>query len=66
MREAFIPVNRFVSESAQEFAFADFADAVRHEAGRHTGANPIITRDSQGLVRVVWRGPPPLMPFREY
>jgi len=39
------PVNRHVLESALAAGFADFEDAVIHEAARHAGANAIVTRD---------------------
>ncbi len=39
------PVNRQVLESALAAGFADFEDAVIHEAARHAGADAIITRD---------------------
>lgn len=45
------PVDRSVLESAQELAFADFEDAVLHEAGRHAGADAIVTRDLKGFAR---------------
>ncbi len=45
------PVNRPVLESAQELVFADFEDAVLHDAGRHAGADAIVTRDAQGCAR---------------
>lgn len=40
------PVNRPILESAQELVFADFEDAVLHDAGRHAGADAIVTRDA--------------------
>ena len=39
------PVNRLVLESARAAGFADFEDAVIHEAARHAGADAIVTRD---------------------
>ena len=39
------PVNRHVLESALAAGFADFEDAVIHEAARHAGADAIVTRD---------------------
>lgn len=39
------PVNRQVLESALAAGFADFEDAVIHEAARHAGADAIVTRD---------------------
>ena len=40
------PVNRPVLEAALEPGFADFEDAVLHEAARHAGAAAVVTRDS--------------------
>lgn len=45
------PVNRSVLESAQELAFADFEDAVLHEAARHANVDAIVTRNSRGFAR---------------
>lgn len=42
-------VNRAVLEAALESGFADFEDAVLHEAGLRTGADGIVTRDSDGF-----------------
>ncbi|MDP9120456.1 MAG: PIN domain-containing protein [Acidobacteriota bacterium] len=39
------PVNRVVLESALDLRFADFEDAVLHEASRQIGAQAIVTRD---------------------
>lgn len=39
------PVTRAVLEDALKLEFADFEDAVLHEAARHAGVNYIITRN---------------------
>ena len=39
------PVNRSVLEAAIESNFADFEDAVLHEAARHADAQAIVTRN---------------------
>ena len=39
------PVNRAVLESALKAGFADFEDAVIHEAACHAGAEAIVTRN---------------------
>lgn len=41
------PVNRPVLESALNANFADFEDAVAHEAARHVGADAIVTRNQK-------------------
>jgi hypothetical protein len=43
------PVNRAVLEDALALGFADFEDAVLHEAGRLAGAQAIVTRDPSGF-----------------
>lgn len=43
------PVNRLVLETAQAAGFADFEDAVVHEAGRHAGVRAIVSRDASGF-----------------
>jgi len=45
------PVNRLVLENALNSKFADFEDAVLHEAACHAGAEHIITRDISGFKR---------------
>jgi predicted nucleic acid-binding protein len=44
-------VNRGVLESALQLPFADFQDAVIHEAARHVALEGIITRDHAGFQR---------------
>jgi predicted nucleic acid-binding protein len=39
------PVNRLVLEAALSAPFADFEDAVVHEAARHAGAQGLVTRN---------------------
>lgn len=39
------PVNRAVLATALRLEFNDFEDAVLHEAGRHAGAQGIVTRN---------------------
>lgn len=39
------PVNRAILESALNAGFADFEDAVIHEAADHSGAEAIVTRN---------------------
>ncbi|HBG07043.1 MAG: twitching motility protein PilT [Geobacteraceae bacterium GWC2_58_44] len=39
------PVNRAILESALKAGFADFEDAVIHEAACHVGAEAIVTRN---------------------
>ncbi len=46
---AVAPVNRPVLESALELGFADFEDAVLHEAARQVGTEAVVTRDSGGF-----------------
>ena len=41
------PVNRHVLQSALTAGFADFEDAVIHEAARHVGAEAIVTRNQK-------------------
>ncbi|NOX87460.1 MAG: PIN domain-containing protein [Calditrichaeota bacterium] len=41
------PVNRLVLEEALSAGFSDFEDAVIYEAGRHAGAEFIITRNTK-------------------
>ena len=43
------PVNRVVLEGALASGFADFEDAVLHEAGRAVGADALTTRDPEGF-----------------
>ena len=43
------PVNRLVLENALNSRFADFEDAVLHEAACHVGAEYIVTRDISGF-----------------
>lgn len=42
-------VNRLVLTDAVTIGFADYEDAVLHEAGRHAGATAIVTRDPAGF-----------------
>ncbi len=46
---AVAPVNRPVLESAFQLEFADFEDAVLHEAARQVGAEAVVTRDPRGF-----------------
>jgi len=41
------PVNRHVLQSALDAGFADFEDAVIHEAACHVGAEAIVTRNQK-------------------
>lgn len=41
------PVTRAVLTDALDLKFADYEDAVLHEAARHAGAEAIVTRDSR-------------------
>jgi len=41
------PVNRAVLDSALALVFADFEDAVLHEAARSAGVDAIVTRNGQ-------------------
>lgn len=43
------PVNRAVLEGAFDLGFADFEDAVLHEAGRLVGVAALTTRDPAGF-----------------
>jgi predicted nucleic acid-binding protein len=43
------PVDKVVLLDAASLDFADFEDAVLHEAGRHAGATGIVTRDRKGF-----------------
>lgn len=43
------PINRTILTSALMLKFADFEDAVLHEAAIHVGAQAIITRDIKGF-----------------
>jgi len=45
------PVNRAVLEGALQSGFADFEDAVIHEASIHAGVEALVTRDSGGFKR---------------
>ena len=45
------PVNRAVLEGALDLGFADFEDAVLHEAGRSVGADALTTRDPAGFAK---------------
>lgn len=44
-------VDREVLRTALDLGFADFEDAVVHEAARHAGAAAIVTRDSHDFAR---------------
>jgi predicted nucleic acid-binding protein len=46
---AVAPVNRPVLETALALGFADFEDAVLHEAARQVDAEAIVTRDPTGF-----------------
>ena len=43
------PVNRTVLGDALALGFADYKDAVLHEAARHAGLSAIVTRDAAGF-----------------
>jgi predicted nucleic acid-binding protein len=45
------PVTHDVLIGALDLSFTDYEDAVLHEAGRLSGAEAIVTRDSTGFVR---------------
>ena len=45
------PVTRMVLTDALDLPFADYEDAVLHEAARHAGAEAIVTRDAGGFPR---------------
>lgn len=45
------PVSRATLVSALALKFADFEDAVLHEAAREAGAAGIVTRDAEGFAR---------------
>ena len=45
------PVTRAVLTDALNLKFADYEDAVLHEAARHAGAEAIVTRDAKGFSR---------------
>ena len=45
------PVTRAVLTSALDLGFADYEDAVLHEAARHAGAEAIVTRDKKRFSR---------------
>lgn len=45
------PVTRAVLTDALDLEFADYEDAVLHEAARHAGAAAIVTRDRKGFGR---------------
>ena len=49
------PVNRVVLEGAVDSGFADFEDAVLHEAGRSVGADALTTRDHSGFAKATLR-----------
>lgn len=49
------PVNRAVLEGALDLGFADFEDAVLHEAGRSVGAGALTTRDPAGFANASLR-----------
>lgn len=44
-------VNRSVIEDALGAGFSDFEDAVLYQAGRHAGADAVVTRDLKGFKR---------------
>jgi hypothetical protein len=44
-------VGRDVLAGALQLGFPDFEDAVLHEAGRHAGAEGIVTRNSKDFAR---------------
>jgi predicted nucleic acid-binding protein len=45
------PVDRDVLDSALDLGFADFEDAVAHEAARASGMSAIVTRDGGDFVK---------------
>lgn len=49
------PVNRAVLEGALGSGFADFEDAVLHEAGRSVGANALTTRNPRHFTKSALR-----------
>jgi predicted nucleic acid-binding protein len=48
---AVAPVDRGVLDRALDLEFADFEDAVLHEAARSAGAAAIVTRDGAGFAK---------------
>jgi predicted nucleic acid-binding protein len=48
-------VDRTVLSDALSLRFADYEDAVVHEAARHAGAIGIVTRDQQGFGKATLR-----------
>lgn len=49
------PVDRAVLGDALGLGFDDFEDAVLHEAGRHAGADAVVTRDPSGFAKATLR-----------
>lgn len=49
------PVNRAVLENALDLRFADFEDAVLHEAGRVVGADALTTRNTTDFSKATLR-----------
>lgn len=49
------PVNRVVLEGALVSGFADFEDAVLHEAGKAVGTDALTTRDPKGFSKSTLR-----------
>jgi predicted nucleic acid-binding protein len=45
------PVTRVVLADALDLPFSDYEDAVLHEAGRHAGADAVVTRNAAGFAR---------------
>ncbi len=43
------PVTRAVLTEALDLGYADYEDAVLHEAARHAGAEALVTRDPKGF-----------------
>jgi hypothetical protein len=48
-------VDRAVLSDALSLSFADYEDAVVHEAARHAGAIGVVTRDKEGFVKAKLR-----------
>lgn len=45
------PVGRAPLQEALHLGFADYEDAVLHEAGRHAGAEAIVTRNTKDFAK---------------
>jgi predicted nucleic acid-binding protein len=59
------PVTRAVLTDALDLGFPDYEDAVLHEAGRHAGAEAVVTRDRKcfAKARVKLYAPDELLRF---